>query len=87
MISDLNEKVIICFTVQLRWHPNYEGILAFGTYEGRVGIFDLSQGRTTPTLFKLYHNKAIYKLCWAPPVSVGSVIGAWIYSTEFVISF
>lgn len=55
------------------WHPNYEGIFAFGTYEGRVGLFDVSQGGYTPTLFKTFHQKAVYRLCWAPPIYVDDI--------------
>jgi len=50
----------------LAWHPSVEGLLAFGTDEGRVGIFDTLNVSKPPTLSRTYHKGTVYNLVWAP---------------------
>lgn len=49
----------------LEWHPTDENLLAFGTGEGRVGLFDVSSTKP-PIIFRQYHRRSVYRLCWAP---------------------
>lgn len=52
--------------LSLSWHPAHEGRLLFGTGSGQVGWTDVSSGRVTT--FAYYHQKAVYKVEWAPSV-------------------
>ncbi|XP_039280027.1 gem-associated protein 5 isoform X2 [Nilaparvata lugens] len=52
----------------LEWHPTDENLLAFGTGEGRVGLFDVSSPSKPPVIFRQYHRRCVYRLCWAPPI-------------------
>lgn len=49
----------------LSWHPSIEGRLAFGTDEGRVGIFD-TLATKPPLLSRTYHKGTVYNLAWGP---------------------
>ncbi|XP_041456060.1 gem-associated protein 5-like [Lytechinus variegatus] len=49
------------------WHPTRENSLAYGTDDGRVGIFNVSVPNKPPQQFWTYHKKTIYSLCWGPP--------------------
>lgn len=51
---------------QMSWHPEHDGRLLFGTASGQVGWTEASSGRITS--FAYYHQKAVYKVEWAPPV-------------------
>ena len=42
------------------WHPYKEGILAYGTEEGRVGLYNNGNSHTSST----HHEKAVYSLSW-----------------------
>ncbi|XP_066583627.1 gem-associated protein 5 isoform X2 [Prorops nasuta] len=50
----------------IAWHPEKENILAYGTGEGRIGIFDTNLINKPPTLLKQYHRKTVYALRWGP---------------------
>ena len=50
----------------LAWHPTTEGRLAFGTNEGRVGVFDTLAPAKAPWLSRSYHKGTVYNLNWAP---------------------
>ncbi|CAD6240854.1 GSCOCG00008959001-RA-CDS [Cotesia congregata] len=50
----------------LAWHPTEENLLAFGTAEGRVGMFDTNNPNKLPTIFRQYHRRTVYSLSWAP---------------------
>ncbi|CAL4200563.1 unnamed protein product, partial [Meganyctiphanes norvegica] len=51
----------------MSWHPSHEGRLLFGTQDGQVGWVDVnSNGRVNS--FASYHQKAVYKVEWGPPV-------------------
>lgn len=43
-----------------------EGLLAFGTGDGRVGIFNLTRKKNNVNLLKTILAHPIYRLCWAP---------------------
>ncbi|EZA61582.1 Gem-associated protein [Ooceraea biroi] len=49
----------------LSWMPNEESVIAFGTGEGRVGVFDAIGTNKPPVLFRQYHRNTVYKLEWA----------------------
>lgn len=48
----------------LAWHPTIEGRLAFGTDEGRVGIFDTLSLTKPPLLSRTYHKGTVYNIAW-----------------------
>lgn len=51
---------------QVSWFPDDENIIAFGTGEGRVGVFDaIGTFNKPPILYRQYHRNTIYKLEWA----------------------
>ncbi|MPC23582.1 Gem-associated protein 5 [Portunus trituberculatus] len=52
--------------LSLCWHPEQEGHLLFGTATGQVAWFNISTGHLNT--FSYYHQKASYKVEWAPPV-------------------
>ncbi|XP_072256588.1 gem-associated protein 5 isoform X2 [Pyxicephalus adspersus] len=51
----------------LSWHPTKEGSLAFGTDDGKVGIYDVFSSKP-PQISSTYHKKTVYSLCWGPPL-------------------
>ncbi|XP_067085253.1 gem-associated protein 5 isoform X1 [Osmerus mordax] len=51
----------------LSWHPAREGSLAFGTDDGKVGIYDAFSNKP-PQISSSYHRKTVYTLAWGPPV-------------------
>ncbi|KAM4727035.1 gem-associated protein 5 [Anableps anableps] len=51
----------------LAWHPKKEGSLAFGTDDGKVGIYDVFSSKP-PQISGSYHRKTVYTLAWGPPV-------------------
>uniref|UniRef100_F6ZHD7 Uncharacterized protein n=1 Tax=Ciona intestinalis TaxID=7719 RepID=F6ZHD7_CIOIN len=56
----IKEKVM-----SLAWHPTKEGLLAFGTEDGKVGVVDvLSQ--QPPMISNTYHMKPVYAMSWGP---------------------
>ncbi|XP_078712810.1 gem-associated protein 5 isoform X2 [Lampetra fluviatilis] len=66
----------------LAWHPSREGRLAFGTDEGKVGIYDLYNNKP-PQISSSYHKKTVYSLSWGPPVPPspeGQASGYALYS-------
>lgn len=50
---------------QISWHPEKENLLAFGTGEGRVGVFDTNVSKP-PILYRQFHRHAVYTLGWGP---------------------
>uniref|UniRef100_H2YVE0 Uncharacterized protein n=1 Tax=Ciona savignyi TaxID=51511 RepID=H2YVE0_CIOSA len=66
MWQGIKEKVM-----SLAWHPTREGLLAFGTEDGKVGVVDvLSQ--QTPLISDTYHMKPVYAMSWGPKCYVRS---------------
>ncbi|XP_041050023.1 gem-associated protein 5 [Carcharodon carcharias] len=51
----------------LCWHPTKEGTLAFGTDDGKVGIFEIYSNKL-PQISSSYHRKTVYALTWGPPL-------------------
>ncbi|EDO37187.1 predicted protein, partial [Nematostella vectensis] len=47
------------------WHPQKEGLLAFGTDDGQVGIYN-TIGKSKPEVFAMYHKKTVYSVSWGP---------------------
>ncbi|XP_029169359.1 gem-associated protein 5-like [Nylanderia fulva] len=47
------------------WFLEDESIVAFGTGEGRIGVFEAIGTNKPPILYKQYHRNTIYKLEWA----------------------
>lgn len=50
----------------MAFHPQDEGLLAFGSSDGRVGIFNLTRKRNNVNLLKTVLSHPVYRLCWAP---------------------
>ncbi|XP_064609337.1 gem-associated protein 5-like [Liolophura sinensis] len=50
----------------LSWHPSKEGLLAYGTDDGRVGIYQTLSNKP-PQLSSTYHKKTVYVINWGPP--------------------
>uniref|UniRef100_A0AAV2J952 Gem (nuclear organelle) associated protein 5 n=1 Tax=Knipowitschia caucasica TaxID=637954 RepID=A0AAV2J952_KNICA len=66
----------------LAWHPQKEGALAFGTDDGKVGIYGVFTHKP-PQISSSYHKKTVYTLAWGPPVpplSFGSSKGKSAFS-------
>uniref|UniRef100_A0A3B4BNB8 Uncharacterized protein n=1 Tax=Periophthalmus magnuspinnatus TaxID=409849 RepID=A0A3B4BNB8_9GOBI len=66
----------------LAWHPQKEGALAFGTDDGKVGIYGVFSNKP-PEISSSYHKKTVYTLAWGPPVpplSFGSSKGKSAFS-------
>ncbi|XP_044005002.1 gem-associated protein 5-like isoform X2 [Aphidius gifuensis] len=64
-ITSLWQK-IMGRVISVAWHPEKENLLAFGTSEGRIGVFDTSKIQKEPELFRQHHRRSIYSLGWAP---------------------
>ncbi|XP_075458280.1 gem-associated protein 5 isoform X2 [Ascaphus truei] len=58
---------IRCKVTALSWHPTKEGSLAFGTDDGKVGIYDVYSNKP-PQTSSTYHKKTVYSLSWGPPL-------------------
>ncbi|XP_005376269.1 PREDICTED: gem-associated protein 5 isoform X2 [Chinchilla lanigera] len=58
----------------LCWHPKKEHCLAFGTDDGKVGLYDTYSNKP-PQISSTYHKKTVYTLAWGPPVSPMSLEG------------
>ncbi|XP_053399556.1 gem-associated protein 5-like [Mercenaria mercenaria] len=50
----------------LCWHPAKEGLLAYGTDDGRVGIYDTLSNKP-PLISTTYHRRTVYVVTWGPP--------------------
>ncbi|ESO89430.1 hypothetical protein LOTGIDRAFT_234283 [Lottia gigantea] len=50
----------------LSWHPSKESWLAYGTDDGRVGIYDVFSQKP-PLLSGTFHRKTVYVVAWGPP--------------------
>ncbi|KAM6150323.1 gem-associated protein 5 isoform 2-T2 [Erethizon dorsatum] len=58
----------------LCWHPKKEHCLAFGTDDGKVGLYDTYSSKP-PQISSTYHKKTVYTLAWGPPVPPMSLEG------------
>ncbi|CAL1544240.1 unnamed protein product, partial [Lymnaea stagnalis] len=61
------------------WHPEKEGLLAYGTDDGRVGVYNTLASSKPPTMSSTFHNKTVYVVCWGPPLNADSA-GYQLYS-------
>ncbi|CAI9731708.1 gem-associated protein 5 [Octopus vulgaris] len=50
----------------VRWHPTYEGLLAYGTDDGRVATVEVNSHKP-PSICPSYHSKTVYCLDWGKP--------------------
>ena len=48
----------------VKYHPNREGILAFGTEDGHVGCYNVISKKYDLAIS--YHRKSVYSLAWGP---------------------
>lgn len=51
--------------MSLSWHPTRDGLLAYGTSLGRVGLIDTNSVKM-PIVFKSSNTQPIYNLSWGP---------------------
>ncbi|KAF3428992.1 hypothetical protein E2986_02063 [Frieseomelitta varia] len=49
----------------IAWHPEKENLLAYGTDEGRVGLFHINTNKA-PVLYRQYHRGIICTIGWGP---------------------
>jgi gem associated protein 5 len=49
------------------FHPQRDGVLAFGTAEGRVGVYDVLSGKHAA--YAISHRAAVTVLVWCSPCS------------------
>lgn len=61
----MKKMKLIRVSRQVSWYPEDEFTIAFGTAEGRVGVFDAIGTTRQPILYRQYHRNTIYKLEWA----------------------
>lgn len=61
----------------LAWHPEKESVLAFGTREGRIGIFDTTRMHNSPTIMKPFFSKDVYAVTWAKIKAKKSDEASW----------
>ena len=54
------------------WNPWIEGFLAYGTEDGKVGVFEVETGKNTQ--FGTHHRGTVYSLGWCPPVDGDSAL-------------
>lgn len=59
MNSQLHSQVLT-----VAWHPEKENSIAFGTREGRIGIFYTSKLHHSPILMKPFFSKDVYSVTW-----------------------
>ncbi|XP_015123769.1 gem-associated protein 5 [Diachasma alloeum] len=65
--QDIKDRV-----TAIAWHPDKENLLAYGTSEGRVGVYDIFNVAKRPVVFKMHHRKTIYRLEWGPSASTAN---------------
>ncbi|XP_070198207.1 gem-associated protein 5-like, partial [Littorina saxatilis] len=49
----------------LAWHPSKEGLLGFGTEDGRVGVYDVLSNKM-PSMSSTFHHRTVYVVNWGP---------------------
>ena len=50
--------------------------MAFGTGEGRVGVYDTNNTAKLPSIYFKHHRHCVYALGWGPTPEIGD-IGLW----------
>jgi Anaphase-promoting complex subunit 4 WD40 domain len=76
------------YFLQLKWHPQNEGSLVFGTEHGSVSLIDTYSGKMIS--FKSYHKGTVYSLDWVTSSDAftlalqgnGSSQGPWVLSCD-----
>ncbi|XP_069754122.1 gem-associated protein 5 [Narcine bancroftii] len=58
----------------LCWHLTKENLLAFGTEDGKVGIYEIYSNKP-PQISSSYHRKTVYALAWGPALPPVSTAG------------
>ena len=67
-LTSIHAKMNQSKIMSMAWHPQKEGLLAFGTDEGRVGWVEaLGQGRM-PTFSSYQHKGIVYCVTWGQEV-------------------
>lgn len=67
-VTSVSNKLSGAKVTALAWHPTNEGQLAMATDEGRIGIVDALNKKSTPTFFPFKHGGQTYNLSWGPRV-------------------
>ncbi|CAO3684791.1 unnamed protein product [Umbelopsis ramanniana] len=73
---------------KLKWHPQNEGSLVFGSEHGSVSLIDTYSGKTIS--FKSYHKATVYSLDWVTSSDAftlalqgnGASQGPWVLSCD-----
>ncbi|XP_064637398.1 gem-associated protein 5-like [Lineus longissimus] len=52
----------------LSWHPAQENLLAYGTDDGRVGVYDAFKNKP-PVMAHSFHKGTVYSITFGPPCS------------------
>ena len=61
----LNQAKVMC----LAWHPDREGVIGFGTDEGRVGWIDVLSQKSQMTFSSYQHRGGVYCISWAQGIT------------------
>lgn len=83
-----NPSLSFSISLQLKWHPQNEGSLAFGTEHGSVSLIDTYSGKIIS--FKSYHKATVYSLDWVTCSDAftlalqgnGASQGPWVLSCD-----
>ena len=60
-ITNIHAKLNQAKVMSLAWHPSREGLLAFGTDEGRVGWVEALSSSRVPNLSNTQHRNGVYR--------------------------
>ena len=60
-ITNIHAKLNQAKVMSLAWHPNREGLLAFGTDEGRVGWVEALSSSRVPNISNTQHRNGVYR--------------------------
>lgn len=50
--------------LSLAWHPQNESQIAFSTFEGRVGVFDISKPTSQPEIMRNFCGRNVYSISY-----------------------
>ena len=78
-VTNIHAKLNQCKVMSLAWHPSREGLLAFGTDEGRVGWVEALGGSRMANFSTAQHRGGVYSVTWGPCI-VGEGEGLALYS-------
>ena len=60
-ITNIHAKLNQAKVMSLAWHPSREGLLAFGTDEGRVGWVEALSSSRVPNISNTQHRNGVYR--------------------------